>query len=171
GFGSFGSYYQSNGIFGELNHRFGKTTGIARYEFSFDEFYDHSRSGFSHRLLLVSSFPVYKKWNFYLGPVLSLDDARLNLYDFFSAGATAGVQVRLSGNSGFVMSGGYEHREYFDNSEERNDNIFIFAARAEYYIFDNVFITTSAVYFSDNSSLKQYTFDRWLLFLGTGLVY
>ncbi len=171
GFDSFGTFYQSNALFGEVNHRFGRTTGVARYMFSFDEFYDHNRSGFSHRLVLVSSFPVLKKGSLYLGPVFGLEDARLNIYDFFTAGATAGLQFRFFRDFSLVLSGLYEHRNYFDNKDERNDNIILFSAKAEYFVTKNIFVGATASCSSVDSSLKTYSYDRCLFCAQTGFYY
>ncbi|MCX7943355.1 MAG: tetratricopeptide repeat protein [Deltaproteobacteria bacterium] len=171
GFDSFGTYVQSNGLYGELNHRFGKTIGIARYVFSFDEYYDHSKSGFVHKIFLVSSIPVLKTGNLYMGPILSLEDKRLNLYDLYSVGATAGFRLKPLERLSFVISSNYENRNYFDNHEGRKDNVVILSSHIEGFITGSVFLSATASYSLFNSNLKMYSYDRWVILFGTGFYY
>ncbi len=170
GFDSFGSYYQSNGVFFELNHKIGRTNGLVRYEFSFDEFFDHNRSGFNHRLMLVSS-SLQKNWNLYVGPLFSLSDVRLNFYDYFSVGVIAGFQYKPIKDIVLVFSAGYEHRRFFDNIEDRSDKIALFTTRIEYFLTDKVFFNLLATYLNQDSSLSRFTYNKLISMFNAGFYF
>lgn len=171
GFDDFGSYFQKNALYLELNDKIGKTMGIIRYDFGFAEYFDHSKSGFEHRLIIISSVPIKERGNFYIGPVVSLDDVRLNLYDNYSIGITSGFQLSIIKELSLVFAVSYEHKDYFDNEEERNDDVLSVSSRLEYLFPIGLFVAGNFGYSLVDSSLDRYAYDKWIALLLTGIYY
>jgi tetratricopeptide (TPR) repeat protein len=171
GFNEFGSYYQSNGVFGEVNRRFEHFTGVIRDDFSFVEYEDHNRSAFENRLILSISAPVLKRGNIFASFVFGINDARLNIYDYYACGGNAGFQIPFSKNITFYGIASYEYRGFFDNPSDRIDKVISSATGLEYLFSNRYYISIDGSYLNIDSNLPQYTFDKGVVSFRTGFYY
>jgi len=171
GFKDFDSFFQSNGLYAEVNYKFEKITTLLRYDFSFVEYDDHNRSAFDNRIMLSFSIPLLKTGNVFAASTLGLNDARLNLYDYRSVGANIGFQIPLIESLWLFGIVGYEYRDFFDNSSNRGDSIITIATKIEYVFSKRYFVNITGSYFNQDSSLRQYSLDKGMMSLNVGFYY